>query len=122
MEILLEIIFLVGIILLPVAVILLQIFLSKRENRWTGLILPTISFLFSIIGILGSAFFYKVTTNSTTTYSISNESISQIIMQAIIIFLLMNIPTVILTAIYFACREKSKKNREIDKMNINDLN
>lgn len=32
-----------------------------------------------------------------------------------------NIPTVILLAIYFACREKFRKRSELDKMHINDL-
>ena len=32
-----------------------------------------------------------------------------------------NIPTVILLAIYFACREKQGRDREQDKMRIEDL-
>ena len=47
--------------------------------------------------------------------------LSEIIMQTVMIFLLWNILTVILMAIYFACREKFKKKKEIDKMNIQDL-
>lgn len=39
----------------------------------------------------------------------------------IFIFIIYNIPTVILLAIYGACREKIKKIQEIDKMNIIDL-
>ena len=30
-------------------IILLQIFLSKKENKWPGLMLPIISFLFGLI-------------------------------------------------------------------------
>lgn len=52
---------------------------------------------------------------------LGNESIIQIIFQNIIVFLLCNISTIILIAIYLACREKFKKNKEIDKMNIQDL-
>ena len=37
------------------------------------------------------------------------------------VFLLMNIPTAILLAIYFTVRERKRKNKEIDKMNIKDL-
>lgn len=98
-KILFFIIFLAGIIIL-------QIFLSKRENKWLGLILPAISVIFSIIGALGLAFY---------------DSTEQIIIGCIVVFLLWNIPTAILAAIYFACREKIKKNKEIDKMNIQDL-
>jgi len=92
-----------------VGIILLQIFLSKRQNRWTGLMLPAISFIFSIIGVLGLAFY-------------GNESTVQIILQLVRVFLVCNIPTIILMAIYFACREKFRKSKELDKMNIKDLN
>ena len=40
---------LIIVILLLAAIIALQIFLSKRENKLPGLILPTISFLFALI-------------------------------------------------------------------------
>ncbi len=88
--------------------IALQIFLSKRENKWLGLILPIISLIFSIFTIL-----------SMMVYA--NQSIAETIYQFVMAFLLSNIPTIILLAIYFACREKFKKNRELDKMNIQDL-
>lgn len=91
-----------------VGIILLQIFLSKRESKSLGLILPGINVIFSIIGVLGMAFY-------------QNESITQIIIQIIMVFLLLNIPTIILMAVYFVCREKMKRNKEIDKMNIQDL-
>jgi len=37
------------------------------------------------------------------------------------ILLVMNIPTVVLLAIYFGCREKIKRKKAIEKMNIQDL-
>jgi len=40
---------------------------------------------------------------------------------AVYVFLTYNIPTTILLAIYFACREKQKRNRDLEKMNIQDL-
>lgn len=89
-----------------IVIILLQIYLSKRESKWLGLVLPAISFFFSIIGVL------FVPESVSTTY---------IIIGSIIVFLLLNIPTIILIAIYFACRKKIKRNKEIDKMNIQDL-
>jgi hypothetical protein len=89
-------------------IIIMQVFLSRRENKWLGLILPIISIMFSILTVLGLAFY-------------GNQSTAEIIFQLIMVFLLSNIPTIILLAIYFACREKFKKNRELDKMNIQDL-
>ena len=40
-----------------VALILFQIVLSKRENKWAGLIIPMISFGLSIIGLLGMPYY-----------------------------------------------------------------
>jgi biotin transporter BioY len=91
-----------------VGIVLLQIFLSKRENKWLGLIFPMISFMFSILVVLSMAFY-------------ANQSTGERIFQLIMILLLCNIPTIILLAIYFACREKFKKKKGLDKMKIEDL-
>ena len=88
--------------------ILLQIYLSKRENKWLGLLLPIINVVLSFIAVFNVAFY-------------GNESAIEIAIQLIGAFLLWNIPTIILMAIYFACREKFKKKKEMDKMNIQDL-
>ena len=84
----------------------LQIFLSKKANKWFGLILPIITFAFSLIFVInirdtGSAWQNTITIAAT--------------------LLLTNIPTAILLVIYFACREKLKRKSQIDKMSIQDL-
>jgi hypothetical protein len=89
-------------------IVLLQIFLSKRENKWLGLIFPMISFMFSILAVLGYAFY-------------ANQSTVHRIFQLIIMLLLWNTPTISLLAIYFACREKFKNKKGLDKMKIEDL-
>lgn len=95
----------VFLIVFVVGGILLQIFLSKRESKWPGLILPLLSFLYSLVMAL-----------SATAY---NGGIPWGPILASLV--LGNIPTVILLAIYFACREKFRKRSELDKMHINDL-
>ena len=94
-------------IFLP-GIIILQIFLSKRENKWLGLILPMISVLFSIMTLITLTVMWDV-------------SVVERIGQSIMLLVVSNIPTIILMAIYLACREKSKKKKEMDKMNIQDL-
>ena len=90
--------------------ILLQIFLSKRESKWPGLILPLLPFLYSLL-MACSAVAY-----SAVAYS------EKIIWGPILTSLILgNIPTVILLAIYAACREKRRKCVELDKMQISDL-
>jgi hypothetical protein len=86
-------------ILLLIAIILLQIFLSKKESKILGLILPIISFLFSLLYLL-----------QATTFLIG-----------LVAFLLANISTVILLSIYLTYRKKINKNKAINKMNIQDL-
>ena len=84
---------------------LLQIFLSKRESRWPGLVLPVLSFLYSLVMVC-----------SVTVY---NGSFPWGTLLGA--FVTGNIPTVVLLAIYFACREKLRKRSEMDKMHIDDL-
>ena len=85
--------------------VFLQIFLSKRESRWPGLILPLLSFLYSLV-MACSAVAY----NGGIPWGAILASL-----------VLGNIPTVILLAIYAACRERFRKRSELDKMNIKDL-
>ena len=94
-----------GVILLVAGSVLLQVFLSKRESKWPGLILPLLSLLISLLLVL------NVTVHN-------GEFPWGPILASLI---LGNIPTVILLAIYFASREKFRKRSELDKMNIKDL-
>lgn len=86
----------------------LQFFLSTRENRWLGRILPTLSFLFALIYPLnlgaspGQSDFGLVVTLLATT-------------------LIANFPTLLLVAIYLACREKMHQQKQLEKMRVQDL-
>ena len=122
-------------IALFVGIVWLQVFLSKKENKWLGLILPAICLIISIMPVLGIVTFQTFTTtgqviteNGEVIKSIVETSpkqpiseISSVIFAAIYIFILYNIPTAILLLIYFGSRQKLKRNKEIDKMNIQDL-
>lgn len=90
---------------------LLQIFLSKTQSKWPGLVLPGCSIFLSLIAGFGFLLF-----------TIAG---ARVILSAIGIFVLFNIPTLIYLAIYMIVRNNkndlSKKNQEIQKMNIQDL-
>ncbi|MFA7412410.1 MAG: hypothetical protein WCZ27_09250 [Tissierellaceae bacterium] len=86
--------------------VVLQKFLSKRKNKWLGIVLPLITFIFSLIGMLNIA---------------STGDLGETTVLVITTLLLMNIPTIILLAIYFSCQKTTKEISEIDKMNIQDL-
>lgn len=94
--------------LLLAGIVLLQIFLSKREDKWPGLVLPILAFLFGLLFPLNMA--------------VPSEGVSVgFLFQMLLVWLLGNIPTFLLLAIYFACRGKQRRKRQLDKMNIQDL-
>ena len=95
-------------LLFIVGVVCLQIFLSKRKSKWPGLVIPIISFLI--------AFLYPL-----NMVAPSDGVTAGFIVQMIIVWLLANIPTIIFLAIYFGCRGKQRRNKQLDKMNIQDL-
>lgn len=115
--------------------IILQIFLAKQKNKWLGIILPMLCLLLSIIPVLsvpmytsGELTMQQLAPDETVIEESIIEQHQQpivnsgsAIFQIIIIFLLYNIPTAILLLVYFACRESIKKNSQLEKMNIQDL-
>jgi hypothetical protein len=88
--------------------IFLQIFLSKKRSKWFGLILPTITFIYSLLMVSNIAVFEAMKGG-------------EIFMLLASTFLISNIPTIVLLGIYFGCREKIKLRSQLDKMNIQDL-
>lgn len=112
----------------------LQFYLSGKSGRWPGLILPLICFLLSLQALLGIATYSSVRTSVTTITengtSVTQEDVvvppekkdsRQIAATALSVFIGNNIPTVILLGIYTARRSRRKKNLELEKMNIQDL-
>lgn len=110
----------------------LQIFLSKKNNKWLGLIIPLICFMFSIMIVFSLPMYTTgitsvtetingVVTDKTITLQSEKPSIFSMLATVIPVFLISNIPTLIFLAIYSACREKLKLRNELDKMNVQDL-
>ena len=92
-------------LVLLVGVPVLQVFLSRRENRWPGLLLPLLTFLYSLVMVC-----------SVTAYE-GGIPWCPILAS----FVLGNIPKAVLLVIYAACREKFRKRSELDKTRIDDL-
>ena len=92
-------------LVLLVGVPVLQVFLSRRENQWLGLLLPMLTFLYSLVMVC-----------SVTAYE------GGIPWGPILASLILgNIPTAVLLVISFACREKFRRRSEVDKTRIEDL-
>ena len=86
--------------------VLLQIFLSRRESRWPGLILPLMTFLCSLLGPLNVA---------------DTGSVSRNVLLVAVTLLAGNIPTLVLLAIYWAAREKYRVRDQMEKMGKQDI-
>lgn len=99
---------LVVLLFFAAGIVWIQVFLSNKKSKILGLVLPAITFIYSLIVVLGLAAFETM----------SGGEVFGLIAST---FLLTNIPTIILIAIYIASREKIKRNKEIEKMNIQDL-
>ncbi|HIV52222.1 MAG TPA: hypothetical protein H9748_01880 [Candidatus Mediterraneibacter norwichensis] len=84
----------------------LEIFLARSEKSWPGLIPPAFTFLWTLISCLNVA---------------AAGDILSVVGALFITLLVMNVPTLILLAVYFVCREKRRKKKQLDKMNIQDL-
>lgn len=96
-------------ILIMVGVIYLQIRLSKKENKWLGLFIPIIMFMISLIAIAGLVPYQQ------------EGTVTSVVLLVFASLIMLNIPTMILLAIYFCCRSSMKSNKQIEKMNIQDL-
>ena len=148
-------------ILLPVAlVVALQVWLCRRKTHWLGLILPGLSFLFSLllvfsvgafglinqggsVGTLtleenGQVIQQTITENGMTTVYDGEGNIldqypaldaqeeqNRISMEGLLavggIFLVCNIPTVVLGGIWLHYKNRRDFQDEMRKMNIQDL-
>ncbi|HJJ79424.1 MAG TPA: hypothetical protein O0X74_01435 [Methanocorpusculum sp.] len=86
--------------LIVICVVILQIVLSRTKSKIPGLVLPALCFLFSLIVPLN-----MIAANSA----------------AVLFWLIVNIPTIILLLVYFVCRQQYKKKNQIEKMKIQDL-
>lgn len=101
-----------GLVLVAVLLVLgavLQIFLSLKCGRLAGLLLPALSLLYSLYCLTQIA-----VTDTSTAWEISLTIAGTL--------LFVNIPTFLYLAIYFVCRRTLKRNRQLEKMNIQDLN
>src|SRR5699024_7560903 len=119
-------------ILLAVAVlagvIVFEVWLSRRQSRWPGLIMPILSFALSLLLVLGNVAFMQgigsglpasgtvvetTRTDAETGALISHEVITAEsdwtlgdTVQVGLLLLIANIPTLVLLGVYYAGREK----------------
>ena len=79
------------------AIVFLQIYLSKRENKWFGLILPIVCFLFALLIVL------------LNTMAPATGIDMDFVINLVLAFAVYNIPTVVFIVIYIVCRKQKNK-------------
>ena len=84
---------LVIVLLLLVGIVALQVFLSGKRNKWLGLFMPIISFLLTLVIPLNMV-------------APSEGITGDFLLSMMLVMVIANIPTVFLSLIYIACREK----------------
>lgn len=93
-----------------IALFALQYFICKKEMWFFGMILPTIFFVFSILGLVS---------NLIKAFEIQ-VSIGAIIASCAV-FIIANIPTVVFLTILLNFKKKNKQQQELSNTKIADL-
>lgn len=129
-----NIIITVVLILIFLGLCVLEFFLARKERKIYGLILPIASFVFALLILMLVSFRMNTSreiydnsgeiTEVVETVTIKEESMP-VLSGLIYAFTLANIPTFIFLLIFFVSRglkkDGIKKNKELEKMNIIDL-
>jgi len=112
-------------LVLGVVVVMLQVFLSKTQSKWKGLIMPVVMFGISLVAS------YQFVLRSINTRSFTGiingvsveytTSIASIIGQTSLIFILCNIVTGVLITVYLILRRRTNQQRALEMMSIKDL-
>lgn len=103
------------VVLLLAAVIALQVFLSRRKAWWPGLVLPALEVAYSIFAIASAiAGYYEV-------YGQGVPVTVSFICDVFFAFVQCNLFTLVLLTVYFVCRRSEKRQKQLDKMNVQDL-
>ncbi|MCL2285136.1 MAG: hypothetical protein FWC32_02085 [Firmicutes bacterium] len=129
-------------------IIILQVYLCKKESRWPGLIMPLLTFGFSLLILFsmavfsfsgnyhihvqqvfdidaGSAVLHLDERDAVVNHLIDYGQIGQTRITSapriMFVMFMVNIPTLILLAIYAGCRTGHRRQRALDLMSLQDL-
>lgn len=119
-----------------VGIIALEVWLSRRKSRWPGLVMPAVTFVVSLFLALGVALFSVG--GAATEVQVVDEETGEVVYQEQtveteqdwtlgdtaqlgLVLLVGNIPTFVLLGAYYIGREKLRREKMLEKMNIQDL-
>lgn len=115
------IISLIFLIAFVAAMIILQVYLSRRESKLPGLVLPAITFsgeLFILLNVVTNVMMTSAADNAVG--GVDSYDVFVTVLNTVLTLLVISMPIVLLV-IYFLCRRGMNRKKQIEKMNIQDL-
>ena len=117
-----------------IGAVALQLYLSKQRNWWPGLILPALTFAVSLMVIVGMGV-YVVSSEAVVSEFVNgqwimnehgisdtnHQSIPGAIVGTLYMFLIFNVPTVVLLVTYKVVKVKQYRLRDVEMMSLQDL-
>ena len=112
----------ISLIFLIATMIILQVYLSRRESKLPGLVLPAITFsgeLFILLNVVTNVVMTSVADNAVG--GVDSYDVFVTVLNTVLTLLVISMPTIVLLVIYFLCRRGMNRKKQIEKMNIQDL-
>lgn len=109
-------------LLVSVGAIALEVYLSRRESKVPGLVLPAITFsgeLFILLNVVTNVVMTSVADNAVG--GVDSYDVFVTVLNTVLTLLVISMPTIVLLVIYFLCRRGLNRKKQIEKMNIQDL-
>lgn len=109
-------------LLVSVGAIALEVYLSRRESKVPGLVLPGILFLgelFVLLNVVTNVVMTSVADNAVG--GVDSYDVFVTVLNTVLTLLVISMPTIVLLVIYFLCRRGMNRKKQIEKMNIQDL-
>ena len=116
------IISLIFLIAFVAAMIILQVYLSRRKSKVPGLVLPAITFsgeLFILLNVVTNVVMTSVADNAVG--GVDSYDVFVTVLNTVLTLLVISMPTIVMLVIYFLCRRGMNRKKQIEKMNIQDL-
>ena len=102
-------------LLVAAAAIALQVYLSGRRAWWPGVVLPVLWFAYTAFAVVAAAAGYAQAYGEPLPLTLG------LVCSALLGMLQANNPTFVLLAVYFFCRSHRRRQKLLDRMQVQDL-
>ena len=102
-------------LLVAAAAIALQVYLYGHRTWWPGVVLPALWFVYTAFAVVAAIAGYA------QAYGEPLPLTPGLLCSALFSILQANIPTFVLLAVYFFCRSHRRRQKLLDRMQVQDL-